>query len=211
MSHFHAYLYGHDVHVFTDHSVVKAVLETPSPSGKHAWWWSKIFGSGLRNIHIIYRVGRENANADALLRCPVGGDYSHSSVPDVQVAQVQIGGDIPELLQKPPLASGSGTTTQYSQEQEKDPELLELRQFLSQCQLPEDPQRAKKIAAQAPSFTLLDNIIYFIESKRNDQRRCVVPTHLRAGMMEENHSGPFAGHFSGERLYKATGSGHQCM
>ena len=35
VSHFHAYLYGHDVHVFTDHSAVKAVLETPNPSGKH--------------------------------------------------------------------------------------------------------------------------------------------------------------------------------
>ena len=82
-------------------------------------------------------------------------------------------------------------------------EILELRQFLSQGQLPEDPQRAKKIAAQAPSFALLVDIIYFINSKRNNQRCCVVPTHLRAGMMEENHSGPFAGHFSGERLYKA--------
>ena len=38
VSHFHAYLYGHDVHVFTDHSAVKAVLETPNPSGKHARW-----------------------------------------------------------------------------------------------------------------------------------------------------------------------------
>ena len=38
VSHFRAYLYGHDVHVFTDHSAVKAVLETPSPSGKHACW-----------------------------------------------------------------------------------------------------------------------------------------------------------------------------
>lgn len=28
VSHFHAYLYGHNVHVFADHSVVKAVLET---------------------------------------------------------------------------------------------------------------------------------------------------------------------------------------
>ena len=32
---FHAYLYGHDVVVYTDHSAVQAVLETPSPNGKH--------------------------------------------------------------------------------------------------------------------------------------------------------------------------------
>ena len=38
MQHYHAYLYGHEVTVFTDHSAVKAVLETPSPSGEHARW-----------------------------------------------------------------------------------------------------------------------------------------------------------------------------
>lgn len=31
VSHFHAYLYGHDVTVHTDHSAVKAILETPTP------------------------------------------------------------------------------------------------------------------------------------------------------------------------------------
>jgi len=41
VSHFHVYLYGHDVEVRTDYSAVKAVLGTPSPSGKHACWWTK--------------------------------------------------------------------------------------------------------------------------------------------------------------------------
>ena len=47
VQHFSAYLYGHKVMVVTDHSAVRAVLETPSPSGKHArcmvvegvWLW----------------------------------------------------------------------------------------------------------------------------------------------------------------------------
>ena len=37
VSHFHVYLYGHDVEVRTDHSAVKAVLGNPS---KHARWWT---------------------------------------------------------------------------------------------------------------------------------------------------------------------------
>ena len=90
----------------------------------------------------------------------------------------------------------------YSCEQEKDPEIVQLRQFLSQGQLPEDAQRASKIAAQAPSFALLDGIVYFIDPKRGNQRRCVVPMHLRTSLTEENHSGQLAGHFSGEKLYK---------
>ena len=44
ITHFHAYLYGHDVTVYTDHSAVKPVLSTPSVNGKHARWWSKVFG-----------------------------------------------------------------------------------------------------------------------------------------------------------------------
>ena len=32
VSHFHAYLYGNDATIYTDHSIVKAVLETPSPT-----------------------------------------------------------------------------------------------------------------------------------------------------------------------------------
>ena len=212
VSHFHAYLYGHDVQVFTDHSAVKAVLETPSPSGKHARWWSKMFGSGVRSLQITYRAGRENANADALSRCPpedvtnstptVLSPMSNTASSDVQVAQVQsTDRDILELLQSPP--PGSDLSGHYSQEQEKDLEILQLRQFLSEGQLPSNPQQARRIAAQAPSFTLLDNIVYFIDSKRNNQRRCVVPVHLRTSLMEENHSGPLAGHFSGEKLFKA--------
>jgi len=73
VQHFHAYLYGHEVTVHTDHSAVKAVLETPSPSGKHARWWTKVFGSGVKKLDIVYRAGKENGNADALsrARCPI--------------------------------------------------------------------------------------------------------------------------------------------
>ena len=48
ISHFHSYLYGHSVTVFTDHTAMKAVLGTPNPSGKHAWWWTKVNGRGVK-------------------------------------------------------------------------------------------------------------------------------------------------------------------
>ena len=88
VNHFHAYLYGHDVVVFTYHSAVKAVLETPNSSGKHARWWSKVFGSGVRNLEIVYRAGKENGNANALSRCPQGDQPTEASLTDVQVAIV---------------------------------------------------------------------------------------------------------------------------
>ena len=37
-SHFHTYLYGNCVTVYTNNSAVRAVLQTPNPTGKHARW-----------------------------------------------------------------------------------------------------------------------------------------------------------------------------
>ena len=54
ISHFHTYLYGHSVVIHTDHSAVRAVLESPNPSAKHARWWTKVYGSGIRNLKIVY-------------------------------------------------------------------------------------------------------------------------------------------------------------
>ena len=126
-----------------------------------------------------------------------------TSVADVAVAQVQCAdSDIADILQQPPVTD-IPASVHYSQEQAKDSEILQLRQFLSHGGLPDCPDLARKIAAQAHSFTLVDDIVYLIDAKSNNQRRCAVPTHLRGSLMEENHSGPFAGHFSGEKLYKA--------
>lgn len=56
ITHFHDYIYGQDVEEFTDHSAVKAVLQTPSANSKHARWWSKIFGSGARSGTGLARI-----------------------------------------------------------------------------------------------------------------------------------------------------------
>ena len=47
---------------------MKAVLTMVNPSEKHAWWWLKVFGSGIRNLEIKYH---DNTKADSLSRNPV--------------------------------------------------------------------------------------------------------------------------------------------
>ena len=59
IKYFHAYLYGHNVKVVTDHSVMKVLLGAPSPSGKHARWWLQVFGSELRKVDIAKVMGVE--------------------------------------------------------------------------------------------------------------------------------------------------------
>jgi len=72
ISHFHYYLYGHCVTVYTDHSAVKAVLETTSPSCRHARWWTRVFSRSVKEVTIVYCPGKDNVLADALLRNPTG-------------------------------------------------------------------------------------------------------------------------------------------
>ena len=128
VNHFHAYLYGHDVVVFTDHSAVKAVLETPNPSGKHARWWSKVFGSGVRNINIVYRAGKENGNADALSRCPLGEQPADPILDDTQVAAIHT----TEMSARELLAVGPNCVAELDEfptEQKKDPDIQEIIAF----------------------------------------------------------------------------------
>ena len=91
LNHFHTYLYGNEVIVYTDHSAVKAVLETPNPSAKHARWRTKVYGSGVKSIHIVYRSGLENLNADNLSRNPQGTAPKVPQVEEVQVATINSG------------------------------------------------------------------------------------------------------------------------
>ena len=77
--------------IITDHSAVKPVLEAPNPTGKHARWWTRVHGSGIRSVHITYRPGRDNKSADALSRSPVAPALSCGIGQDeVQVSAVAI-------------------------------------------------------------------------------------------------------------------------
>ena len=82
-THFRAYLYGHHVTVYTDHAAVKATYSAPHLNGKHARWWTKIYGSGIKSIEVHHRTGKQNTNADALSRNP------HLPPPEEDLATVE--------------------------------------------------------------------------------------------------------------------------
>ena len=81
VTHLRAYLYGSHVTTYTDHSAVKSVLLDPHATGKHARWWSRVFNSGIKEIEIVYRPGKENACADAPSR------YPHAPAPAEGIAE----------------------------------------------------------------------------------------------------------------------------
>ena len=86
LSHFHHYVYGHKVTVITDHTAIKAILDASNPSGRHARWWTRVFGQGIKEVSIVHRAGKENAAADALSRSPCGD----SSVEGIGQEKVQV-------------------------------------------------------------------------------------------------------------------------
>ena len=196
IKHSRAYLYRHNVQVFTDHSAVKALLSNTSPSGKHARWWLQVYGSGVQKVDIIYSPVKENARADALSLNPT--EISDHHVLDVQVAVSSKNIDISTLLHDSP---GEESPCNLYAEQEKDPELRQLRQFLEFAILPADDGAARSLAAQALNFTIVDNVVYYEDGKRGGHRPAAVHQHLQRSLREDYHAGKMAGHFSGRRLY----------
>ena len=83
-AHFRYHLFGNRV---TDHAAVKAVLGTPNLYGKHARWWNKVHGSGIREVDIVYRAKHSNCHADALsLQPALSPPLEDDSAEEVQVA-----------------------------------------------------------------------------------------------------------------------------
>ena len=199
--------------VITDHAAVRAVLETPNPSCKHAHWWTKVFGTGLKDVKILHRAGQLHSSADALSRSPYGGPPTDGeSQGGVQVSNLQsapITEPRPETrgnliiyeLQKMP-----SVTTQcedFAAEQQKDPEIVEVIKFLKSGDLPSDDSRARRIALQKPLFLLEGEMLFYIDPKQKHCKQIVVPQHLRREVLSEHHSSPMEGHFAVKKTYGA--------
>ena len=205
VSHYHHYLYGNRVTAHTAHTAVKAVLETSNPSGKHAWWWTRVYGWGVKEVKIQYRPGRMNTNTDDLSRCPQAPAHETGIADnEVQAAAAESGNDssgemsIADLLQSDPA---SVEPASFAEEQCKDPRVQEVVKFLENGVLPVDEQHARKLAFQEHLFVVIDHVLYHLDPKQNHRKQVVVPEHMWKQVMEESHRGLMAGHFSGHRLF----------
>ena len=168
--------------VYTDHSAVKAVLETPNPTAKHARWWMKVYGQRVREL---YRPGKMNKNADALSLSP------HEPAPlavaeddgEVQISLISESSEqtIESLLVAEDIVAVPATLG------EKETELKEITDFLEKGNLPADQQRAQRVAMQGPFFVLVDRVLYFVDSRQGGRKRAVLPRQLHRQVMEEHH------------------------
>ena len=199
VTHFRYYLYGHKVTIITDHAAVKAILGAPSLSGKHARWWSKVHGSGIKQVEIVHRSGKTNQHTDCLSRQPVWTAPTEDTADgEVQVAKISTQANtISDLLQMQPDKVDDSDT--LSCEQLKDKELQPIILYLKDGTLPTDQNLASQMVAKASVYTLVDGILYYIGYV---SPRAVVPSSLKKSLIDEYHSGVMAGHFSGPRVYQ---------
>ena len=154
--HFRPYLYGHPCDVYTDHSALTSLLNTPQPSGKLARWGMAIQEMDIR-IH--HRTGRSNANADALSRSPLADQGSPSAEETQGVITVVEPEDLLAL-------------------QHQDKELAAIICYVETGVLPEDEKLAKTLALTQSQYTVQDQIQYRVES---DSTLRVIPPRRQAG------------------------------
>ena len=170
---------------------------------------ARSFGSGIKEVEIVYRPGKENANADALShQSYLDTPQQEIAESEVQVAAVRDGSPMPltveELLQQEPLSPEpeAEQLDSYAVEQRKDPSLLLLIQYLMEGKLPKSSQESHALASKAVHFTVMDGVLYRVDPRQPSLQQVVVLTHLQKSVLEEYHEDRMAGHFSGLHLFK---------
>jgi len=78
--------------------------------------------------------------------------------------------------------------------------------------LPTDNQHAHRVISQASLFEVEEGVLYYIDPKRQSRKRAAVPSHLKEKVINSMHGGPWAGHFSNNRVYNLlVGGGMACI
>ena len=143
------------------------------------------------DLEIKYRPGKKNSNADALSRYPI-------DVPVVQDIPTELSGVVATLDSKGEVESKDGENTLHDQ-QMSDRSLKNIIDYISDGTLPEDEKEARHLILSSQKFTVLDGILYHIESDKTF--RVVVPQADRESLFNEAHAGTFGGHLRGAKIH----------
>ena len=145
-------------------------------------------------LDIQYRPGQKHLHADALSRAPV---EKRADEPEFEPDVMQVTAD-PAVQHDKEVELG----TEFEKLQKEDPQLQEIRNYLLHDILPSDEKRAKRLILEKERFTILNDVLYYVDPSSQHRLRVAVPELLQTKVMEENHSGPFGGHFAARGLLK---------
>ena len=102
---------------------------------------------------------------------------------------------------QPELEPSQVMLKQVQEQQQQDPELVRLTEYLIARRLPDDLQEAKVIMNLAKKgYFVVDKVLYYEGGDAPSRRRLVVPRHLREQVISEHHDTAYAGHFSVKKM-----------
>ena len=164
-------------HLHQPRGIEDPLLNTPRP-GELARW-------GL-SLHIHYRPGPKNSNADALSHYPV---IASERGPDgvVQVATLQ-----------PDVAAAKGGDRTMSKCHEEDPALTPIQASLRDGRLPTDKDAARRLVLEGPRYCLLNEVLYWVGE--DGTLRLVSPTDDHHAYFLAVHAGKFGGHLCDKKV-----------
>ena len=193
VKYFRPFILGYPCLVFTDHAACLSLLGSPHPSGKLARWAMAIQEMDLT---IKHHAGKRNGNADALSRVLEDSTAEMSSTVLTVLAQDDLTAATqsfsPEMQEQ---------LRDIQQQQQRDPELLPLINYLRSGELPEEEKAARKIVMESANYDLMDGILYFQYPAAPHRLCIVVPKVLQMPLLEETHGGTFAGHFAERKTH----------
>ena len=117
---------------------MKAILGAPNLTGKHARWWSKVYGSSKTQVNIVHHSGKKNRHDDCLSCQPVmAAPPDENANTEAQIAKIssepKISGEestIDILLQNQPKVTEKTSDDTFSTEQLMDQELKPIILYL---------------------------------------------------------------------------------
>ena len=173
IKYFRPYLYGHPCEVYTDHSALTSLLNTPQPLAK---WGMAIQELDLK---IRHRPGCSNANSDAFVRAPLesAGENQDDDVTGVIANLGAQDVDLPTL-------------------QRQDVELEPFIKFLETGILPADGRTARLVATTASQYTIEEGVLYRVEF--DGTLRLIPPRDSRETLF---HSGVFGAHLGDAKVF----------
>lgn len=95
--------------------------------------------------------------------------------------------------------SAKGGDSSLGERQRKDPELLHIIQYLESGVLPEDERRAREIALTHSQYSIVDQVLYYIE--RDKTLRVIPATSDRKRIFDEAHSETLGGHLRDAKIH----------
>ena len=106
------------------------------------------------------------------------------------------------LLRNPlPVADVLQVGTDNSTKTAPESDIAKLQLWLEKGQLPADCKLAEYLKVEQSNFEIIDGVLCYCHPMAPNLVRIAVPSCTQSTLLKESHSGKFAGHFDGQKVY----------